>query len=74
MLVVLFPILILFVRYTDSPDIIYIVESWLSPDILDSELTIPKYLSFRLDRSRVSTRRLIIIYVKSSPNVTPIPH
>ena len=42
-------------RFTDSnlflahsPDIICITETWLSPDFLDSKLTLPNYVPFRL--------------------------
>ena len=33
------------------PDVVYIVESWLSSDIQDSEILLPGYQSVRLDRS-----------------------
>ena len=35
-----------------TPDVICITESWLSPDIQDSEILIPEYISVRLDRNR----------------------
>ena len=35
-----------------TPDIICIVESWLSPEVQDSEILIPGYISVRLDRNR----------------------
>ena len=35
-----------------APDIICIVESWLSPEIQDSEILIPGYIPVRLDRNR----------------------
>ena len=35
-----------------TPDVICITESWLSPDIQDSEILIPGYISVRLDRNR----------------------
>ena len=34
------------------PDIICVVESWLSPEVQDSEILIPGYISVRLDRNR----------------------
>ena len=39
---------------TDShrPDVICITESWLCPDILDSEISISGYQTMRLDRNR----------------------
>ena len=47
-----------------SPDVICIVESWLAPDILDSELTLPGYTVFRLDRNRHGGG--VAVYVRSS--------
>ena len=37
---------------TESPDIICIVETWLSSDILDNELAVSNYQIFRRDRNR----------------------
>ena len=37
---------------TESPDVICIVETWLSNDISDNELVIPDYQIFRRDRDR----------------------
>ncbi len=52
-----------------SPDIICIVESWLSPDISDSELSLPGFSIFRRDRNRHGGG--ILVYVKStlSPSI-----
>ena len=54
-----------------SPDIVCIVETWLSPDICDSELSLPNFQSFRLDRSRHGGG--ILVYVKSSLSATAVP-
>ena len=40
------------VTFSDHPDVICLVETWLSPDILDNELYIPDYCLIRLDRNR----------------------
>ena len=53
-----------------SPDIICIVESWLSPDIPNSELFLPNYSTFRCDRNRRGGG--ILIYTKCSLCVTEI--
>ena len=52
-----------------SPDIICIVESWLSSDICDSELSLPGFSLFRRDRNRHGGG--ILVYVKStlSPSI-----
>ena len=54
-----------------SPDIVCIVETWRSPDICDSELSLPNFQSFRLDRSRHGGG--ILVYVKSSLSATVVP-
>ena len=36
----------------NSYDIVYVVESWLSNDIVNTELFIPGYTIFRKDRNR----------------------
>ena len=36
----------------EEPHCVFIVESWLSQDIADSELFIPNYSIVRLDRNR----------------------
>ena len=54
-----------------SPDIICVVETWLSPEISDSEVSIPNYLLFRLDCSRHSGG--IAVFVKSNLSVSPLP-
>ena len=48
------------------PDIICITESWLSADILDSEISIPGYVCFRGDRNRHGGG--VIIYVSQLYN------
>ena len=37
---------------THNPDVICIVEPWLSADISDPEIAIPGYYAHRLDRNR----------------------
>ena len=51
-------------RHANNPDIICIVETWLSSDILDSEVTLPGYQVHRLDRNRHGGG--ILVYVKDS--------
>ena len=53
-----------------SPDIICIVESWLSPDIPNFELFLPNYSTFRCDRNRHGGG--ILIYTKCSLRVSEI--
>ena len=36
----------------NNPDIVCLVETWLSADILDTEVSIPNYSILRLDRNR----------------------
>ena len=52
-------------------DIVCIVESWLSQDILDSELAITGYTIFRRDRNRHGGG--IIIFVKDTLSCTILP-
>ena len=54
-----------------SPHIICVVETWLSSEISDSEILIPNYMSFRLDRSRHGGG--IAVFVKSSLSVSALP-
>ena len=49
---------------TRKPDIVYIVETWLSGDILDSEVSLQGYQLFRLDRNRHGGG--VLMYVKNS--------
>ena len=49
--------------YIYCPDFICVVESWLSADISDSEISIQGYSVIRLDRNRHSGG--VLIYVKS---------
>ena len=53
-----------------SPDVICVVETWLSSDIADSEIALPTYRLYRLDRNRHSGG--IVVYVKSFLAVSPI--
>lgn len=46
------------------PDIVCLVETWLSVDILDSEVFIPNYSVVRLDRNRHGGG--VLVYVHSS--------
>ena len=56
-----------------SPDIICVSETWLCPEVLSSELFIPRYSLFRLDRSRHGGG--VAIYAKSclQPSVFQLP-
>ena len=47
------------------------METWLSSEISDSEILIPNYMSFRLDRSRHGGG--IAVFVKSSLSVSALP-
>ena len=38
--------------FPHTPDVICVSETWLSADILDSEIYLPNYQLFRLDRNR----------------------
>ena len=49
---------------TQFPDIICVVETWLSSDISDSELEITNYQIFRRDRDRHGGG--VLMYVHSS--------
>ena len=53
------------------PDIVCIVETWLSGSISDSELSLPDFQLFRCDRNRHGGG--ILVYTKSSLLVLPIP-
>ena len=48
----------------NNPDIICIVETWLSSEILDSEVALPGYQVHRLDRNRHGGG--ILVYVRDS--------
>ena len=56
-----------------SPDLICISETWLSPDILSSEISLSGYSLFRLDRSRHGGG--VAIYAKShlQPSLNILP-
>ena len=56
---------------TYSCAIFALVETWLSPDITDSELIIPGYSLFRLDRNRHGGG--VAIYVHCSLHATLLP-
>ena len=56
----------LFYISVHHPDIICITESWLSADILNSEISIPGYVCFRGDRNRHGGG--VIIYVSQLYN------
>ena len=47
-----------------NPDIVCIVESWLSADITDEEIAIPSFAPCQADRDRHGGG--IIIYIKNS--------
>ena len=54
-----------------SPDIICIVETWLSPDISDSEVSLPHNLCFWYNRDRHGGS--VAVYVKSSLSASVLP-
>ena len=54
-----------------TPDVVCVVETWLSSDISDSELFLPNFQIFRLDRSRHGGG--ILVYVKSSLSASIVP-
>lgn len=47
-----------------APDIICIVETWLSEDVTDHEIWLPDYQTHRLDRNRHGGG--IVLYVRDS--------
>ena len=55
----------------DNPDVIFIVESWLSSEIHDTEVAICSYQSYRLDRNRHGGG--VIVYVCSCFVTTLVP-
>ena len=55
----------------DNPDVICIVESWLSTEIHDTEIAICGYHSYRLDRNRHGGG--VIVYVRSCFVTTLVP-
>ena len=56
---------------SNSYDVICIVESWLSSDIDNTELSIPGFTIFRRDRSRHGGG--IIVFVRNSLPCTVLP-
>ena len=57
-----------------NPDIICICETWLTPDILDSDISLPNYFLFRKDRL-LKMGGMVAIYAKVclSPLITSLP-
>ena len=55
-----------------NPDIVCITETWLSPDILSSEVCIPGFTLFRTDRTQHGGG--VAIYAKSSLSPVLLPH
>ena len=53
----------------DSPNILCVVESWLSNDISDNELAIDQYQILRLDRDRHGGGVLMYVHCSLSPKV-----
>ena len=53
----------------ESPDVICIVESWLSSEISDDELAIDKYQILRLDRNRHGGGVIMYVHCCLSPKV-----
>ena len=58
---------------THSPDIVCITETWLSSDILDSELNLHNYLLFRLDRNRHGGGIAMLVKSSLSPSFISLP-
>ena len=56
-----------------SPDIVCITETWLSHDILDSELNLSGYTLFRLDRNRHGGGVAMFVKLSFSPSFVSIP-
>ena len=54
-----------------SPDVVCVVETWLSPDISDSELYLPNFQCFCLDH--FCRGGGILVYVKSSLSASVVP-
>ena len=52
-------------------DIVCVVESWLCPDITDTEICIPGFKIFRRDRNRHGDG--ILIFVKDTLVCTTVP-
>jgi len=55
-----------------KPDIIGVTESWGSPDISDSELSIPDFDMFRVDRQNGHRGGGVLLYVTSSLNAIEV--
>uniref|UniRef100_A0A1X7TDK7 Endonuclease/exonuclease/phosphatase domain-containing protein n=1 Tax=Amphimedon queenslandica TaxID=400682 RepID=A0A1X7TDK7_AMPQE len=56
-----------------SPDLIYVSETWLCPEVLSSELYIPGYSLFRLDRSCMVVVMLFMLSPVSSLQSSSFP-
>jgi len=52
--------------YTSGADIIGVTESWATPNILDSELSLPGYQLFRSDRCTDNRGGGVLLYVRES--------
>ena len=59
--------------YDLDPDVIEVTESWASPDILDSELSLIGYDLFRKDRPVSRSGGGVLLYVKSSLHAVESP-
>ena len=55
-----------------QPDIICITETWLCTDVLDNEISIPGYNTYRQDRNR--HRGGILMYTRCELAVSVIPN
>ena len=58
----------------NNPDIVCIVETWLSTDILDSEVHLPVYHVHRLDRNRHSGGILVFVRDNFVTKLYPSPN
>ena len=57
--------------HVHNPHIICIVESWLSPEVSDTEICVPHFQPFRFDRNCHGGD--VLIYVSEEFSVSPLP-
>ena len=57
--------------HVHNPHIICIVESWLSPEVSDTEICVPHFQLFHFDRNRHGGG--VLIYVSEEFSVSPLP-
>ena len=59
--------------HVHNPHIICIVESWLSPEVSDTEICVSRFQPFHFDRNRHVGGVLIYVSVSVSPLPSPPP-